>query len=410
MVFLNLGKHMARRKFGLAGAIFVAVMMLSTVAQAAAGCRNTGSFQQWLAEFKQEAIAQGIQRNTIRRGLAGVAYNPKIVARDRRQGVFAQTFLKFSGRMVSGHRLKRGAGLIRKYNRIFADIKQRYGVPASVIVAFWALETDFGAFIGDLPTLHSLATMAYDCRRPDLFRRELLSALRIIDRGDLQAHEMVGPWAGELGQTQFLPSHYYDYGVDYDGDGRVNLLTSVPDVLASTANYLHHLGWKRNQPWLQEVRVPASMRWGQASLSIKHSRAQWAKWGVVRANGKALRADRLQASLLLPMGRNGPAFLAYKNFDIYLEWNNSLTYCITAGYLATRFSGARRVGRGRAEVQSLSLGQTKRLQRLLVRRGYDVGKVDGIIGSKTRDAVKDVQKKFGMPADSYPTPNLLSKL
>jgi len=401
---------MNMRRFGLAGAAFAAVMMFPGGAEAGRDCRNTGNFQQWLADFKQEARAQGIKPDTIARGLAGVAYNPKIVAKDRRQGVFAQSFLKFSGRMVSNNRLKRGAQLIRKYKRIFTDIERRYGVPAPVITAFWALETDFGAFVGNLPTLHSLATMAFDCRRPELFRRQLLAALRIIDRGDLRINEMVGPWAGELGQTQFLPEHYYDYAVDYDGDGRRNLLKSVPDVLASTANYLKSLGWKRNQPWLQEVRVPANMAWDQASLAIKHPRARWAQWGVTRANGKALNADGVSASLLLPMGRNGPAFLSYSNFNIYLEWNRSLTYGITAGYLATRFAGAGRVNRGRAKVQSLNLGQIKRLQRLLVRRGYDVGKVDGIIGARTRDAVKAIQQKLGLPADSYPTPDLLSRL
>ncbi len=397
------------RLSGLIGASMAAVLLFSTQVQAAP-CQNTGNFQQWLADFKQEAIAKGISRNTIRQGLAGVKYNPSIVAKDRRQGVFAQTFLKFSGRMVSNYRLKRGAKLIRKYNRTFAEIKRRYGVPAPVIVAFWALETDFGAFIGDMPTLHSIATMAYDCRRPELFRRELFAALRIIDRGDLQPYEMVGPWAGELGQTQFLPSHYFDYAVDFDGDGRRDLLKSVPDALASTGNFLQAKGWKRGQPWLQEVRVPANMPWDQASRAIKHPRAQWANWGVTWPSGKSLKADRLPASLLLPMGRNGPAFLAYENFDIYLEWNQSLVYATTAGYLASRFAGAGRVSRGRAQVNSLSLAQTKRLQRLLVRRGYDVGKIDGIIGARTREAVKTIQKKLGLPADSYPTTDLLNRL
>jgi len=401
---------MNMRRIGLAGASFIAVMMFSTVAQAEVNCRNTGSFPKWLAQFKQDAIAQGIRRDTIAEGLAGVKFDPKIVAKDRRQGVFTQTFLKFSDRMVSGYRLKRGASLRRKYARVFASIKQRYGVPAPVILAFWALETDFGAFIGDMPTLNSLATMAYDCRRPDLFRKQLIAALRIIDRGDLRADEMVGPWAGELGQTQFLPQHYIDFAVDYDGDGRRDLLKSVPDVLASTANYLNSLGWKRNQPWIEEVRVPKSMPWEKSSLAIKLPRAQWAQWGITRANGKALKADQMRASLLLPMGRNGPAFLSYANFDVYLEWNKSLTYGITAGYLATRFAGASRVSRGRAEVKGLSLNQTKRLQRLLVKRGYDVGKIDGIIGARTRDAVKAVQIKLGLPADSYPTPNLLAML
>jgi len=398
------------RQLGWAEASFAAVMMFSGIAQAGTDCRNTGSFKKWLSEFKQEAIAKGISRDTIARGLAGVVYNPAIVAKDRRQGVFAQTFLKFSGRMVSNNRLKRGANLKRKYARVFASVEKQFGVPAPVILAFWALETDFGAFIGDMPTLKSLATMAYDCRRPELFRTQLFSALRIVDRGDLRVDQMVGPWAGELGQTQFLPQHYIDFAVDYDGDGRRDLLKSVPDVLASTANYLKSLGWKRNQPWLQEVRVPADMPWDQSSLAIKLPRSQWAKWGVAGANGKALKADGLRASLLLPMGRNGPAFLSYDNFDIYLEWNKSLTYGITAGYLATRFAGAGKLNRGRTQVKSLSLSQTKRLQRLLVKRGYDVGKIDGIIGARTRDAVKAVQKKLGMPPDSYPTPDLLNRL
>ena len=221
-------------------------------------------------------------------------------------------------------------------------------MPGPVIAAFWALESDFGAGMGDLPVLRSLATLAYDCRRPEMFRAELMDALRIIDRGDLTPGEMIGSWAGELGQTQFLPSHYFKHAVDYDGDGRRNLMRSVPDVIASTANFIVFLGWQRGQPWLQEVRVPANLAWDQADLAIQHPRSKWAGWGVTSADGKPLPADALPASLVLPMGRFGPAFLAYENFQIYLKWNQSLNYCITAAHLAARLGGAPPFGRGNA--------------------------------------------------------------
>src|SRR6185295_10528993 len=271
-------------------------------------------------------------------------------------------------------------------------------------------ESDYGGDVGKLPVLRSLATLAYDCRRPDIFRGELMDALRIIDRGDLVPEEMIGSWAGELGQTQFLPSHYFKHAVDYDGDGRRNLMKSVPDVIASSANFLKFLGWQRGQPWLEEVRVPARLAWDQADLAILHPRSKWAGWGVTHLDGRPIASDALPASLLLPMGRFGPAFLAYENFQIYLKWNQSLSYSITAAHLATRLAGApafRRVG---PEVPELSYEDLKQLQQLLARRGYEVGEIDGKIGAGTRAAVKAAQIKLGLPADSYPTPDLLARL
>ncbi len=273
-------------------------------------------------------------------------FDPAIVKKDRAQGVFAQDFLQFSDRMASGYRLSQGKANIAKLKNTFARIEKRFGVPAPVLAAFWGLETDFGAFNGDGPTLTSLATLGYDCRRPDLFRRQLLSAIKVIDRGDLTAAEMRGPWAGEVGQVQFLMERYLAYGVDFDGDGKVNMLKSSADALASAANYLQAIGWQAGQPWLEEVRVPDKMPWEQADLTIKLPLSQWAKWGVTYPGGKPLSPNKPDASLLLPMGRDGPAFLAYPNFDVYLEWNNSLVYSTTAAYLATRIAGAPPVGRG----------------------------------------------------------------
>jgi hypothetical protein len=223
---------------------------------------------------------------------------------------------------------------------------------------------------------------------------------------------MIGSWAGELGQTQMMTSEYYRSAVDYDGDGRRNLIRSSADALASTANFLVHIGWKRRQPWLQEVRVPANLRWEQADLSIQHPRAQWAGWGVTRADGKPLQQDSMPASLVLPMGRFGPAFLAYDNFKVYLEWNNSLIYSLTAAYYATRLGGAPPMNRGAAggKIPTLSFEEIRELQTLLSRRGYDVGRIDGILGLKSRQAVRDMQIKLKLPADSWPTTELLARL
>jgi lytic murein transglycosylase len=278
-------------------------------------------------------------------------------------------------------------------------------------VAFWGLESDFGAVQGKEQVLRALATLAYDCRRPELFRPRLFDALRIIQRGDLQPEEMIGSWAGELGQTQMMTSEYYKSAVDYDDDGRRNLLRSVPDVLASTANYLKHLGWKAGQPWVQEVRVPANLAWEQADPAIQHPRLQWAKWGITRADGSALESDALPASLLLPMGRFGPAFLAFDNFKVYLEWNNSLIYSLTAAHYATRLAGAPAYNRGSEErIAALSADEVRELQTLLSQRGFDVGRIDGILGLRSRQAVRQMQIKFKLPADSWPTAELVSRL
>jgi lytic murein transglycosylase len=375
-----------------------------------ANCQNTGSFERWLADFRKEAAASGISRGTISAALDGMTLDPGIISRDRKQSFFAQSFTSFAGKLISQNRIQSGAAKLKQHRDLFAKVEQQYGVPGPVIAAFWALESDFGAGMGDLPVLRSLATLAYDCRRPDMFRAELMDALRIVDRGDLRPGEMIGSWAGELGQTQFLPSHYFKYAVDYDGDGHRNLLRSVPDVVASTANFIVSLGWQRGQPWLQEVRVPAQLAWDQADLAIQHPRSKWAGWGVTAADGKPLPADALPASLLLPMGRHGPAFLAYENFQIYPKWNQSLSYCITAAHLAARLNGAPPFGRGNAAVPDWSFQQMKELQQLLARRGFPAGEADGKLGAATRAGVKAAQMKLGLPADSYPTQELVERL
>jgi lytic murein transglycosylase len=401
----------AMRRRGAISAIIGLVLCAagSAVAAAAAPCRTGGPYDKWLAEFEREALADGISQQAIAAATPYLTYDQRIVNIDRGQRVFTQTFLEFSDRMAAAYRIQRGAALIKTYAPIFAKINQQFGVPAPVIVSFWALESDFGANMGNYRTLSALASLAYDCRRADRFRPQLFDALRLVARGDLRPSDMIGSWAGELGQTQMMPSEYYQYAVDYDGDGARNLLRSAPDVLASTANYLVGLGWRRGEPWLTEVRVPASMPWQQADLDIKLPRAKWAAYGVTLADGRALPADDQPASLLLPMGRFGPAFLAYDNFRVYLQWNNALVYSATAAYLATRIAGAPTLHRGNAPAP-LAFADIKALQASLARAGYDVGAVDGFLGLKTRQAVKAMQLKYNLPADSYPTAELLARI
>jgi lytic murein transglycosylase len=239
-----------------------------------------GGFERWLAAFKQEALSKGISQATLNRAAPLMQFDQQVVSRDRGQRVFTQTFLQFATRMVEGHRVGQGAQRLKQNAGLFQRIEQQFGVPGPVLVAFWGLETDFGAVLGDIPTLRSVTSLAYDCRRPELFRTQLHAALQIIQRGDLTPENMVGPFAGELGQLQFLPEHYLEYAVDFDGDGRRDLIRSSPDALASAANYMAKLGWKRGQPWLQEVRLPANLPWEQADVEIQHPRSQWVNWGV----------------------------------------------------------------------------------------------------------------------------------
>ena len=373
------------------------------------------SFDRFLADLKQQAAAAGVSQRALAEAAPGLVYDQGIVNRDRGQRVFGQVFTEFARRMAADYRMQQGQQRIKAYAAAFARAEKEYGVPPAVIAAFWGLESDFGANMGHLPTLRSLVSLAYDCRRSEMFAKETIAALKIIDRGDLTPSEMIGSWAGELGQTQFLPTHYFNYAVDYDGDGHRNMLRSAPDVIGSTANYIANgLKWRRGEPWLQEVRAPqnlaSSFPWDQADLTIKLSRAKWAQMGVTYPDGRPLPNDDMPASLLLPMGRTGPAFLAYANFAAYTEWNNSLIYSTTAGYLATRIAGAPPMRPPAAPVVQLPFNELKELQQFLVRAGFNVGKVDGVMGQLSRTAVKTMQIKYGLPADSWPTAELLARM
>lgn len=377
----------------------------------AASCHNGASFDRFLADVKSQAVAAGVSQRTISEASPYLVYDQGIVNRDRGQRVFGQLFTEFAGRMAAPYRMQNGQQHIKQHAAAFARAEKEYGVPPAVIAAFWGLESDFGVNMGNLPTLKSLVSLAYDCRRSAMFVNETIAALKIIDRGDLTPDEMIGSWAGELGQTQFLPVHYVNYAVDYDGDGRRDLLRSEDDVIGSTANYIANgLKWRRGEPWLEEIKVPQNLPWDQTDLSVQLPRSKWAQFGVTYPDGRPLPNDNLAASVLLPMGRNGPAFMAYANFAAYTEWNNSLIYSTTAGYLASRIAGAAPMRRPAGQVAQLPFNELKQLQQLLVQAGFNVGKIDGVLGQQSRAAVKAMQIKYGLPADSWPTAELLARM
>ncbi|KAA3452764.1 lytic murein transglycosylase [Mesorhizobium sp. SARCC-RB16n] len=385
----------------------LAALFLCATALPAMAQECGGDFETWKKGVATEAKAAGVGAVGLD-ALEDAAFDPRALARDRAQGVFTQTFIQFSNRMISAYRLKQGAANMKKYADIFARADQQFGVQAPVITAFWALETDFGAVQGDFHTLSALVTLSHDCRRPQLFRQQLVPLLELIDRGVLPA-DVTGAWAGEIGQTQILPSDYLARGVDGDGDGKIDLRNSVPDVIMTTGNKVLSRGWKRDEPWIQEVRVPDEMPWDQTGRTNKLPLTQWAQWGVTNPDGSPLVDKGLKAGLALPMGRKGPAFLTYENFDVYLEWNQSFTYALTAANLAARLAGAPPLDPRNPE-PGLNNDQMKALQTKLEARGYDVGTVDGILGTNTRDAIRKEQTRLGLPVDGWPTPELLAKL
>ncbi|WP_137702458.1 lytic murein transglycosylase [Marimonas lutisalis] len=366
-----------------------------------------GSFAGFVQDLKAEAMAKGHASATVEKFFASVRQDGKVLAADRKQGVFQMDFTAFARRLISSGRLNTGRAKAREYAHVFDEIEQRYGVSRGVLLAFWAFETDYGGFQGNFNTLNALVTLAHDCRRPHLFRPQIFAALELYEQGDFSPTKTTGAWAGEIGMVQMLPKDIIENGVDGDGDGHVRLKTSAPDALMSGAKMLSHLGWRAGEPWLQEVVLPTDLDWSKTGLETQKTAADWAALGVKPRQGAL--TDGLPASVIIPQGRFGPAFLAYPNFRVYFEWNQSFTYVLTAAYFATRLEGAPVFEPGNPE-PGLSGDQMKALQTKLAERGYDVGGIDGILGAGTRAAVRDIQAKLGLPVDGWPTAALLGRL
>ena len=402
-----------RRKRPLRRAALPALALLATALTTAPGQaqQSTQPFAAWLEGVRSEAASLGISQRTIKSALTMREPLQRVIELDRKQPEFSQTFWGYFSRSVSTDRVEEGRRLLARHRSLLDRISRRYGVQPRFLVAFWGLETNFGSFLGGFPVIDSIATLAYDGRRGEFFRNELFEALRIVDEGHIQAGRMLGSWAGAMGQPQFLPSTFRKFAVDENGDGRRDIWGTLEDVFGSAANYLRDIGWRGDERWGREVRLPRGFDLSQADLDIRKSVREWAGLGVRRADGSALPSASLEASLIVPGGHKGPAFLVYENYRSILVWNRSILYGIAVGHLADRIAGAGPlVARPAPGERPLARHEVREMQERLARMGFSVGEADGVVGAQTRSAVKAFQQKVGMPADGYPTPIVLQKL
>lgn len=384
-----------------------AALLAATLALPAQAQQCGGSFSAFVQGLQAEAIASGIPADTVAAFFRGVEQDQRVLSRDRQQGFFTRPFIEFSRNLISQGRLDAGRRLQRQQQALFDRAQRDFGVPPGILLSFLAFETDYGAFQGDFNTRNALVTLAHDCRRPQLFRPQVIAMAELYRRGVLDPRTTQGAWAGEIGMLQMLPTDILTLGVDGDGDGRVDPRTSMPDAVLSGAALLAHHGWRAGQPWLHEVRVPAQFEFSLTGLRTEMPVSAWAAMGVTPRHG-SLPAGNLPASLILPQGAGGPAFLIFPNFRVLFEWNQSFTYVLTAAYFATRIEGAPVFEPGNPR-EGLSREQMQELQRLLTARGFDTGGTTGILGANTRIAVQDFQAQVGLPADGWPTPELLRR-
>ena len=368
-------------------------------------------FERCISNLQEEARAAGISGEIRNQVLANVERVDRVIELDRQQPEFTASFNDYLGRRVTDKRVAQGRELRKKNAGLLASITAETGIPGHYLVAFWGMETNFGSYTGKMPIPSSLATLACDERRSGYFTRELMAALKILDRGDIKPEEMRGSWAGAMGQVQFMPSVYLKHAVDADGSGRVDLWGSVPDALTSAGHLLESLGWNRGERWGREVRLPPDFDYSKAR-GRKHSRplSEWRKLGVRDAFGRDLPDADMEGALLLPSGHAGPAFLVYDNFRIIMGWNQSEFYALAVGHLADRIAGAGPLQRQPPDHPALSVDTVMALQAVLNQRGYEAGPEDGILGSGTRNALSDFQADEGMRADGYPDPESLERL
>ena len=314
-------------------AIVLPLLFLTTGYAIAADAQEE-DFAAWLTDFRQAALSEGISSETLDAVLPGLTFRTRVVELDRRQPEGTLTYAEYLSRVLPPARVNRGKRLLRKHRALLTEIGETYGVQPRFIVALWGIESDFGRVTGGFPVLDSLATLAFDGRRGEFFRGQLLEALRIVDDGHIQPDKMLGSWAGAMGQSQFMPSSFQQFAVDHDGDGRRDIWGTLPDVFASAANYLAKAGWKHDQTWGRQVRLPEGFDLDLKGLEVKKSLDEWQAVGVRRSNGDDLPTRQLTASLILPGGPGGPAFLTYPNYRVLLKWNRSHYFATTVGQFA----------------------------------------------------------------------------
>ena len=371
---------------------------------------STAGLKRWINGFKKRARRAGIDGAILENAFMGIRYDGKVIKRDRNQSEFSKTIWDYLDTAVSNARIKNGKAAISKHNKTLDMIEVEYGVEKEVVAAIWGLESAYGGFRGSNNVVQSLATLAYDGRRGAFFEEQLIAAFRILQNGDTSPQNMTGSWAGAMGHTQFIPTSYLDYAVDFNGNGRRDIWSNDPtDALASTAAYLKHFGWIKGQPWGVEVSIPNGFDYLLANRTIKKSPSKWATFGVKGINGKV--ANHGPASVLLPAGGDGAAFLIFDNFSVIEEYNTADAYVIAVGHLSDRLTGAPAINSDWPRWdRALSFDERQEMQRRLTRQGFDTDGIDGKIGPKTIDAVRNFQVSKGLRPDGYASPRLLINL
>ena len=366
------------------------------------------SFADWLADFRQDALKQGISPTTLDAALADLAPVARAIELDRSQPEFISTFSSYLSRRVTPERIERGQALLSENATLFDEVEARYGVPRAVLAAFWGLETNYGATKGSYSIPAVLATLAYEGRRHDFFRAQLMDAMRILDAGHIPPADMLGSWAGAMGHMQFMPSTFLAYAVDGDGDDRIDLWQSLPDAMHSAAHYLQTMGWQQDAPIAIEVQLPPGFDWQQSQLSERKPVAAWAAMDVVAANGDKLPQPDGEAAIVLPQGWRGPALMVFDNFDVIMHWNRSINYALSVALLAQRLEGGADWSSGiDAEQEALSFDEMQGLQQQLTALGFDAGAADGLPGKRTQAAIRSYQQAHDLPMDGYASPSLL---
>lgn len=418
-------------------------------------------FVSWAEALKQDAMRVGISEKTVTETINHVELLPNVINLDRSQPEFVSPFLDYYQRHVNVTKIRRGQEMLIKHKELLSKVEAQYGVPQTMLVAFWGMETNYGRFQGNVDTLFALVTLAYDGRRSIFFRNQLFDAMRMIDAGHAEIEDFEGSWAGAFGHMQFMPSTFMTYAVDGDGDGKIDLVNSVPDAFSSAANYLSQVGWRKGEPAMLEVQLPEDFAWQNAQLNLRKPLEEWARLGVISAhispskvggsfaqvrspakkliskkinsklrsinynvevkndipvNSKSETSSALpivagHAAIVLPQGWRGPAFMVFDNFDAVMDWNRSVNYALSVVQLAKRLSGEPPIRGGQfAEIGALSFQQMKALQVELNAQGFDAGDADGFPGVRTQEAVRAFQTSQRLPADGYASPNIFNYL
>jgi len=368
------------------------------------------TFAEWREQLRAEAFSLGISEDTLLAIDGLEAPLERVLELDNAQPEFIQTFTRYLSLRITPLQINRGQALLRQYAVLLEEVRQRYGVQPHYLVSFWAIESNYGRATGGFSVLQALATLAFDPRRADFFRTELLTALKIIDDGHIVVDNMSGSWAGAMGQLQFLPSVFARYGIDGDNDGKIDIWNSLPDIFHSAANFLSQSGWRGDERWGREVLLPSNFDFSLTGTRTRKPLQEWNDLGIIQMNGSPIPVANMQASVILPAGAGGPAFLTYANFRATMVYNPSTFYALTVGHLADRYTGGAAIQRMPENEQAMSVADVQALQELLNAAGFDSGEPDGRVGSRTRTAIRAYQQNKELPMDGYASLKLLEAL